>query len=110
MRTFLLLSFLFVLISGFTLKQNAFETISVAKSRIIIKLYPNPSYDGSITISSTSADALQFYVFDVDGKLLHQLTLKDREKQMITGLKKGTYMYNVLNKDEIVDGGKIIVK
>jgi hypothetical protein len=77
---------------------------------IAVRLYPNPSYDGNITISSNHGQPLTFYVFDVDGKMIFQTTLLPKQKQTIYGLKKGTYMYNVQNKDENIDGGKIIIK
>jgi hypothetical protein len=76
----------------------------------VVKLYPNPSYNGSVTVSATTDDVLVFFLFDLEGKLLNQETLKEQKKVTISGLKKGTYMYNVFRKDESVEGGKIIVK
>ena len=96
--------------SAISAGTHAFPTQKWNEGKPVIKLYPNPSYDGSITISSTSSEPLQFYVFDLDGKMIYQATLKDRNKLTITGLKKGSYMYNVLKKDENIDAGKIIVK
>jgi len=89
---------------------NVIRIKQISERPIVIKLYPNPSYNGTITISSSIDDAVTLYVFDLDGKLIYQTSISNKQKQMINGLKKGTYMYNVQNKDENIDGGKIIIK
>lgn len=76
----------------------------------VVKLYPNPSYNGTVTISSNSEKPLHFYVFDVEGTLLHQFILKDKSKQTINNLKKGTYVYDAFLNDEGIDHGSISVR
>jgi hypothetical protein len=76
----------------------------------VVKLYPNPSYNGTITVSSNSDKPLHFYVFDMDGTLLHQIILKDKKKQTIQHLKKGTYVYDAFLNDEGIDHGSISVR
>jgi len=75
-----------------------------------IKLYPNPSTDGRITISSNRTEKLHFYVFDLDGTLLHQVVLENKQKKTIENLKKGIYVYDAFLNDEGIDHGNIIVK
>lgn len=111
MKPLLLLSCLFILLSGFTsIGQGASIEKTKSAKRSVVRLYPNPSTDGTVTICSMADETLEFYLFDLDGKLIYQLSLKNKEKQTIRGLKKGTYMYNILDKDETVEGGKILVK
>lgn len=76
----------------------------------VVKLYPNPSYNGTVTISSNSERPLHFYVFDLEGTLLHQFILKDKTKQTIQNLKKGTYVYDAFLNDEGIDHGSIQVR
>jgi hypothetical protein len=83
---------------------------SLVLKKEVVKLYPNPSYNGTITISSNSEKPLHFYVFDVEGTLLHQVVLKNKEKQTIQNLKKGTYVYDAFLNDEGVDHGNISVR
>jgi len=80
------------------------------KRKSIIKLYPNPTWDGRVNISVNNTEPLHFYVFDVSGTLMHQITLKGKNKYKITNLKKGIYMYDVFSNDESIEHGKIIVK
>jgi hypothetical protein len=76
----------------------------------VVRLYPNPSYNGTVTISSNSERPLHFYVFDLEGTLLHQFILKDKTKQIIHNLKKGTYVYDAFLNDEGIDHGSIRVR
>ena len=75
-----------------------------------VRLYPNPSSDGKVTVMANAGQTLHFYVFDLEGTLLHQLILKDKEKQTIHNLKKGTYVYDAFLNDEGIDHGSIVVR
>ena len=90
--------------------SNASDDGKGSKKKSTIKLYPNPSPDGVITVNSTINELLHFYVFDLEGTLLHRILLKGKEQKTITNLKKGTYMYDVFKNDESIEQGKIIVK
>ena len=89
---------------------KAAEKNSVHAKKDVVKLYPNPSTNGRVTVSSNTAQTLHFYVFSLDGTLLHQVILKDREKKIINNLEKGTYVYDAFLNDEGIDHGNIIVK
>lgn len=94
--------------------QNNFSDSLAGNNQIekknTIRLYPNPSTDGTVTVNSNSNDLLYFYVFDLEGTLLHRITLKGKDHRTINNLKKGTYMYDVFKNDESIEQGKIIVK
>ena len=94
--------------------QNNFSHSSNSNALFIkknnIRLFPNPSTDGTVTVHSIINEPLNFYVFDVEGTLLHRIYLKGKEQRKITDLKKGTYMYDVFKKDESIEQGKIIIK
>ena len=87
--------------------SNSFES----EKKINVRIYPNPSR-GTVYISSNhnSDKELQFYVFALDGTMMHNIKLNSKGKNIITGLKKGIYMYDVFQDDESIERGKIIVK
>jgi len=97
--------------------QEAFENAnnfisidSVSKPiRNVIKIYPNPSY-GKLSVSSNTASSLHFYIFDLEGTLVYQVVLNNKERKTVNNLKKGTYLYDVFENDESVEEGKIIIK
>lgn len=74
-----------------------------------IKIYPNPSY-GKVSVSAITSTPLHFYIFDLEGTLIYQVVLNNKDRKNIENLKKGTYMYDVFEKDESIEEGKIIVK
>ena len=82
----------------------------ITSKKNAIKIYPNPTRNGSITVSSVSSDSLYFYIFDLEGVLVSRLILKAKEKKTIHDLKKGIYLYDVFHEDESIEQGKIIVK
>jgi hypothetical protein len=80
------------------------------KRNSLINIYPNPSYNGSVSVSSKSEKVLHFYIFDLEGTLIYQAVLKDKEKKLVNSWNKGTYMYNVFLNDESIEEGKLTVK
>ena len=84
--------------------------IKVEAKKSVIKLYPNPSWNGTITVSSNTTEKLHFYIFDLDGTLIHQAVLKEKQKITVNDLKKGVYMYDAFLNDESIEYGKITVK
>ena len=119
-RILLLLAFPVVLLS-FTVSPRDNRTISnnlsdspeikkkVRVKKNVVKIYPNPSF-GKISISANTTQPLHFYIFDLEGTLIYQTVLKNKDKKSLDNLKKGTYMYDVFEKDESIEEGKIIVK
>ena len=96
--------------------KNTSNTISFdssfkikSQSRNVVKLYPNPSY-GKLSVSASTSSTLHFYIFDLEGTLVFQTVLNDKERKTIEHLKKGTYLYDVFEKDESIEEGKIIIK
>ena len=74
-----------------------------------VKIYPNPSY-GKLTISTTTSSTLHFYIFDLEGTLVYQAVLNNKDRKTIANLKKGTYLYDVFENDLSIEEGKIIIK
>jgi hypothetical protein len=108
------------LIVAFSLNASAQETfentsniISIdTASRIgknAVKIYPNPSY-GKLSVSANTSSTLHFYIFDLEGTLVFQAVLNNKERKSVDNLKKGTYLYNVFENDESIEEGKIVIK
>lgn len=98
-------------VTNFSASSNSRNIVPVAdKKKPAVKLYPNPSYNGSVTVSSNTAGKLNFYIFDLEGTMLYQAEIKEKEKYTVHNLPKGIYMYDAFLKDESIEHGKIIVK
>ena len=77
----------------------------------IISIDPNPS-NGNIQVKNITQDPkeIHFYVFDLDGVMIENIRLQAREIKKVNGLRKGVYLYDVFEKDESIERGKIIVQ
>lgn len=107
MKTF---SFSLLLMVSLCSFQNSFSQeprAAVTIKKELVKVYPTPNNEGSITIRSAYTGTLSFYLFNLEGRLIYQSSLKQAEEQIITGFAKGTYIYSVFNNDTNIDGGKI---
>ena len=120
-RILLLLAFSVMLLSftvssnrdNRTISNNLSDSPEIKKKvkvkKNVVKIYPNPSF-GKISISANTAQPLHFYIFDLEGTLIYQTVLKNKDRKNLDNLKKGTYMYDVFEKDESIEEGKIVVK
>ncbi|MBA2498463.1 MAG: T9SS type A sorting domain-containing protein [Chitinophagaceae bacterium] len=77
----------------------------------VITIDPNPS-SGNIRVKNMNPGAkeVHFYVFDMDGVMIENLRLAAWQVKKVTGLRKGVYLYDVFEKDESIERGKIIVQ
>jgi hypothetical protein len=87
--------------------ESGAKNIKVNK---IVRLSPNPSFDGKVVIESFIPEALSFYLFDKDANLIRQINLKGNSRFAIQNLKKGSYMYDVFVNEESIENGNILVK
>lgn len=76
----------------------------------IVRVSPNPTTDGTVTISNNESKEVHVYLFDEESTLLRQLHLKGNGKQTVTELKKGTITYEVFKEDISIKQGKILSK
>ncbi|MBD0278027.1 MAG: T9SS type A sorting domain-containing protein, partial [Flavisolibacter sp.] len=71
-----------------------------------IRLYPNPTTNGTIKVRAAIAGEFHFYVFDVQGTLISYKILNDRQTHTINNLHKGVYLYDVFKNDVSIEQGK----
>jgi hypothetical protein len=50
---------------------------------------------------------IDFFVFDLEGTLIHNYRMIARDHTKISGLKKGIYIYRVFTGDEETTSGEI---
>lgn len=52
----------------------------------------------------------QLFIFDMDGKLVRQTQVRNRETALLTAFGKGNYVIEILSNDERIENGSIVVK
>lgn len=91
------------------------DTIVVSKkqgnNKYKIKIYPNATHEVLFfTVSGEEKKIYQLFIFDVDGKLVKQTAVRDRQTGFLAKLNKGNYVYEVFSDDERIENGDVVVK
>jgi hypothetical protein len=94
---------------------NTIHTIQVNKSlnskKVKIGLYPDARQQ-VLFFSATGKDKkiYQLYMFDMDGKLVNQASIRNRETTVLTNLSEGNYLFEIFSDDERIENGKLTVR
>ncbi|MFZ9388653.1 MAG: T9SS type A sorting domain-containing protein [Chitinophagaceae bacterium] len=76
-----------------------------------VKIYPDPlKREMHVIAKENEGNTIDFYIFDVEGTLLHNYKMKNREHRRISGLARGTYVYRVFAGDEETAAGKFEIR
>jgi hypothetical protein len=75
-----------------------------------VRLCSSTTRDGITFMNLVGDQPLEFFIFDIEGVLIHQTVLNPKEKKTITTLKKGVYLYDLFYKDEGIERGKITIQ
>lgn len=92
--------------------NSSFISGSFIKKEAFIKIYTDPTTNGTLCVSllNEKNQDLQFYMFDLEGKLIDNFFLKTKTIKKIDQLRKGIYMYDVFKNDESIERGSVELK
>lgn len=91
------------------------DTILVQKQssskKIKVKLYPNANHQ-VLFFSAAGEDGkvFQLFLFDMDGKLVKQVNIRNKQTTVLNKIEKGNYLFEVFSDDERIETGQVIVK
>jgi hypothetical protein len=91
------------------------DTILVQKQqsskRHKVKLYPNANHE-VLFFSARGVDGrvYQLFLFDIDGKLVKQVNIKNKQTTILEKIDKGNYLFEVFSDDERIENGQVIVR
>lgn len=76
-----------------------------------VKIYPDIlKRDMHVVAKDNDGREIDFFVFDVDGSILHHYKMKEKDHYRIAGLARGTYIYRVFNGDEETAAGNFEIR
>jgi hypothetical protein len=90
------------------------HSIRVSKSLISKKykigLYPDARHQ-VLFFSAEGGERriYQLYLFDMDGKLARQATIRNKETTVLTDISDGNYLFEVFSNDERIENGQMTV-
>src|SRR5215210_5995404 len=123
-RTFIALSFATALVvlsvnessaHNLTRTSAVQDTILVSKAltskKYKIRLYPNAGHNVLFfSASGESGKVYQLFLFDLDGKLLKQTQIRNKETTVLANIVKGNYTFEIFTDDERIENGFLVIK
>ncbi|MBL7882764.1 MAG: T9SS type A sorting domain-containing protein, partial [Bacteroidia bacterium] len=97
----------------FERRANVFETIKNGSELTAngVKLYPNPAQEKLyIEFENEENESAEFVLYDITGKIIFEISLKSNTKTTELnnlGVVNGIYFYRILNKDGVIQQGKL---
>ncbi len=84
---------------------------AASKNNASVKIYPDPLKKiMHVVAHQNKGKEMDFFVFDLEGTLVLNYKMKSKDHQRITGLPKGSYVYNVFCGDKETASGNFEIK
>jgi len=76
-----------------------------------VKLYPNANHQVLFfSASGVAGKVYQLFLFNLEGQLVKQVNIRDKETTVLNNISKGTYLYEVFSEDDRLENGQVIVR
>ena len=95
--------------------SDTIHSIQVSKAlssrRHKIRLYPDARQQ-VLFFSAVGEDGkvYQLYLFDMDGRLVNQAHIRNKETTVLTTISEGNYLFEVFTDDERIENGQLTVR
>ena len=95
--------------------NDTIHSIQVSKSQSSkknkVRLYPDVRQQ-VLFFSAGGEDrkVYQLYLFDMDGRLVNQASIRARETTVLTNISEGNYLFEVFTDDERIENGHLAVR
>ena len=91
------------------------DTILVQKQitskKYRIKLYPDVNNEVLFfSVRGQENKIYQLFLFDLDGKLVKQANIKNKQITVLDNIDKGNYLFEVFSDDERIENGQVIIR
>lgn len=84
---------------------------AMSSKKYKIKLFPSATQEVLFFNAIGNAGKVyQLYLFDLDGKLVKQTQIRNRETTMLTNFSKGDYTFEVFSDDERIENGILAIR
>lgn len=96
-------------------RNHAADTILVQKQitskKYRIRLYPNANNEVLFfSARGNEAKIYQLFLFDIEGKLVKQVNIKNKQTTVLDNIEKGNYLFEVFSDDERIENGQVIIR
>lgn len=93
-------------------KKNKSKVKSVvSRNNIAVKIYPAIfKRDMHVVAKSNVRKEIDFFVFDLQGTLVHNYKMKAKDRYRMVNMEKGSYIYRVFSGDEETASGTFKIR
>lgn len=90
------------------------DSVIVTKSQVSkkykIRIYPNATHEVLFfSANGEEGKIYELFVFDMDGKLVKRIQVRNRETTLLKTFQKGSYMFEVFSNDERIENGSMLI-
>jgi hypothetical protein len=76
-----------------------------------VKIYPNATHDVLFfSVRGVEGRAYQLFLFDVEGKLVTQANIKNKQTTVLENIEKGNYLFEVFSNDKRIENGQVTIQ
>jgi len=83
---------------------------STSRNNSAIKIYPDILKRSMHVVAKDEEKQMDFFVFDLNGTIIQQFKLKEKDHIRINGLARGKYIYRVFAGDEEAANGNFEIR
>jgi len=93
-----------------THKDSVIVTKSQVSKKYKIRIYPNATHEVLFfSANGEEGKIYELFVFDMDGKLVKRIQVRNRETTLLKTFQKGSYMFEVFSNDERIENGSMLI-
>ncbi|MDF2192208.1 T9SS type A sorting domain-containing protein [Paraflavitalea sp. CAU 1676] len=77
------------------------------------KIKLTPSVNNQVLFFSVNGEdgrLYQLYLFDVEGKLVKRINIRNKETTVLNNMGKGSYLYEIFSEDERIENGQVFIR
>ncbi len=90
-------------------KAKTTKAKSTTNTTRSVKIYPD-IVKRVMHVKNVNNDQLDFYVFDNSGSIILHYRMEKNEHKKISGLERGSYVFQVFQGDNMTEAGKLKIK
>jgi hypothetical protein len=95
--------------------SDTIHSIQVSKAQTSrkdkIRLYPDARQQVLFfSVNGEDGKVYQLYLFDMDGRLVNQAHIRNKETTVLTTISEGNYLFEVFTDDERIENGQLTVR
>ena len=97
--------------SGTNSKDSILVNKLLTSKKYKIKIYPGATHEVLFfNASGEEGKVYQFFLFDVDGNMVKQTQIRNKQTTILTNFNKGCYTFEVFSDDEHIENGTLTIK